>query len=54
MAMAKSAGAIGILVLTGESTKADAAGAQHLVDLFVQDVGELSGLLSQEGELTRC
>jgi HAD superfamily hydrolase (TIGR01450 family) len=49
MAMAKSAGAMGILVLTGETTKAEAADAKHLVDLVVQDVGELSELLALEG-----
>ncbi len=54
MAMAKSAGAMGILVLTGETTRDEAAKAKHLVDLVVQDVGELSRMLSQEGELTRC
>jgi NagD protein len=50
MAMAKSAGAMGILVLTGETTKSESAAAEHLVDLVVQDVGELSELLVLEGE----
>jgi NagD protein len=54
MAMAKSAGAMGILVLTGETTRAEAEKSKHLLDVVVEDVGELSRMLSQEGELTRC
>jgi HAD superfamily hydrolase (TIGR01450 family) len=38
MAMARRAGAMGVLVLTGETTAADAAGAQLPVDLIVPDL----------------
>lgn len=54
MAMARSAGAMGILVLTGETTREMAERSKQLFDLIVQNLDELSGLLSEEGELTRC
>ena len=46
MAMARAAGATGILVLTGESKNEDAQAANPPPDLVVQDVGELGQLLS--------
>jgi len=39
MAMARRAGAMGVLVLTGETTAADATGAKLPVDLIVPDLG---------------
>jgi NagD protein len=40
MAMARQAGALGVLVLTGESTAADAAGADVPLDLIVPNLEE--------------
>jgi NagD protein len=39
MAMARCAGALGVLVLTGETTPADAAEADLPVDIIVPDLG---------------
>lgn len=47
MAMARNAGALGVLVLTGEASAADAAAPDSPADLVVADVGELAGLLTQ-------
>ncbi len=45
--MARRAGALGVLVLTGETTPRDAAVASPAPDLVVQDVGELGSLLEE-------
>jgi HAD superfamily hydrolase (TIGR01450 family) len=50
MAMARRAGALGVLVLTGETTAEDAAGAQPSPDLIVRDVAGLGELLSAAAE----
>jgi NagD protein len=47
MAMARNAGGMGILVLTGETTRADVESANPKPDLVVSDVGELGALLEQ-------
>jgi NagD protein len=47
MAMARNAGAMGILVLTGETTTADVDAANPKPDLVVSGVGELGMLLEQ-------
>jgi HAD superfamily hydrolase (TIGR01450 family) len=47
MAMARNAGAMGILVLTGETTSANVEAANPKPDLVVNDVGELGQLLEQ-------
>ena len=47
MAMARGAGATGILVLSGESTPDQAQAANPQPDMVVQHVGELAGLLKQ-------
>jgi NagD protein len=44
MAMARNAGVLGILVLSGEATAAEAAALDHPPDLVVRDVGELGEL----------
>jgi NagD protein len=46
MAMARASGALGVLVLTGETT-ADQAAHSPLPDLVVKDLHELGRLLSQ-------
>jgi NagD protein len=47
MAMARNAGAVGILVLSGETTRAQAEAASPPPDLVVNDVGELGELLDR-------
>ena len=47
MAMARRAGAVGVLVLTGETTADDAADAQVPLDLVVSNLGEFGELLRQ-------
>lgn len=47
MAMARSAGAMGVLVLTGETTRADAAAADLPIDLVVQDLSVFGGRLKE-------
>jgi NagD protein len=47
MAMARNAGGMGILVLTGETTRADVEVASPKPDLVVNSVGELGTLLEQ-------
>lgn len=46
MAMARNAGGVGILVLSGETTRADVDAAEHRPDLVVRDVGEFASLLT--------
>jgi NagD protein len=46
MAMARRAGALGVLVLTGEATAADAAAQPQPPDLVLDDIGELGRLLA--------
>lgn len=45
MAMARAAGAVGVLVLTGESTREQAQTADPPPDLVIENVGELGALL---------
>jgi HAD superfamily hydrolase (TIGR01450 family) len=47
MAMARAAGAMGILVLSGEATREVAQAASPPPDLIVKDVGELAELLGR-------
>lgn len=47
MAMARSAGALAALVLTGEATAEEAAAMDHPPDLIVADVGELGERLER-------
>jgi HAD superfamily hydrolase (TIGR01450 family) len=54
MAMARSAGAMGILVLTGETTAEQARRTAPPPDLVVEDVGELGKLLARAKETVRC
>jgi HAD superfamily hydrolase (TIGR01450 family) len=54
MAMARAAGATGILVLSGETTAEQAAAAQPAPDLIVNHVGELERLLAPRGESIPC
>jgi HAD superfamily hydrolase (TIGR01450 family) len=48
MAMAQRAGALAVLVLSGEATAADAAKMDRPPDLIVSDVGELGRLIKQK------
>jgi NagD protein len=50
IAMAHGAGAMGILVLSGETTASQAALARPGADLVVRDVGELGRLIVRERE----
>jgi HAD superfamily hydrolase (TIGR01450 family) len=54
MAMARAAGAMGILVLSGETTADQAESANPRPDLVVADVGELARLLPQRTEAASC
>jgi len=55
MAMAGAAGAVGVLVLTGETTTEQAHDASPPPDLVLNDVGELGALLAQtKKEAVRC
>lgn len=47
MAMARGAGALGVLVLSGETTAEQAEQANPRPDLVARDVGELAGMLPQ-------
>jgi NagD protein len=47
MAMARNANAMGILVLTGETTAEQARAAEPAPELVVQSVGELGDLLAR-------
>lgn len=49
MAMARRAGTLGILVLTGETTAAEAAANDPRADLVVADLADLSVLLRKHG-----
>ena len=53
LAMARRAGALGVLVLTGEATALDAARQQPPPDLIVADVAEFGNKLraAREGRL---
>jgi HAD superfamily hydrolase (TIGR01450 family) len=51
MAMARSAGAMGILVLSGETTRQQAEAADPKPDLLVADVGDLDALLCGGSEV---
>lgn len=54
MAMARSAGALGVLVLCGETTAEQAQQSDPRPDLIVADVGELAGLLPGRTEGSSC
>jgi HAD superfamily hydrolase (TIGR01450 family) len=54
MAMARAAGAVGVLVLTGETTADHARAATPPLDLILNDVGELGTLLAKMKEAVRC
>ena len=47
MAMAQRAGAMSVLVLSGEATAADVQAMPHPPDLIVKDIGELGQLIQQ-------
>lgn len=47
MAMARRAGVLAVLVLTGEASAADAAASPEKPDLIVDDIGELGARLEQ-------
>jgi NagD protein len=52
MAMARAAGAVGVLVLTGETTAEQAHEASPPPDLILNDVGELGTLLAKSARST--
>jgi NagD protein len=54
MAMARGAGALGVLVLSGETTAEQVEHANPRPDLVVADVGELARLLRQRTEAASC
>ena len=54
MAMARAAGAVGVLVLTGETTAVQAREASPPPDLVLDDVGALGALLARAKETVRC
>ncbi|MDQ3440370.1 MAG: HAD-IIA family hydrolase [Planctomycetota bacterium] len=54
MAMARGAGALGVLVLSGETTAEQVEHANPRPDLIVADVGELARLLPQRTEAASC
>ena len=55
MAMARAAGAVGVLVLTGETTAEQAQDAEPSPDLVLNDIGELAPLLASAAkEVVRC
>ena len=54
MAMARGAGALGVLVLSGETTAEQVEHANPRPDLVVADVGELARLLPQRTEAASC
>ena len=47
MAMARNAGSLGILVLSGEATQADAEAANPPLDMVISSVGNLAELLTR-------
>jgi HAD superfamily hydrolase (TIGR01450 family) len=54
MAMARSNGVVGVLVLTGETTAEHARSAEPQPDLVVADVGELAAMLSSLRRTATC
>jgi NagD protein len=54
MALARAAGAMGILVLSGEATREEAEAMKPAPDLIVAHVGELSEKLTGDREVSRC
>ena len=54
MAMARGAGALGVLVLSGETTAEQVEHATPRPDLVVADVGELARMLPQRTEAASC
>jgi NagD protein len=54
MAMARAAGALGVLVLSGETTAEQVEHANPRPDLVVADVGEVARLLRQRTEAASC
>jgi len=54
MALARAAGAMGILVLSGEATREEAEAMKPAPDLIVAHVGELSEKLAGDREVSRC
>jgi NagD protein len=52
IAMARAAGALGVLVLSGETTRARAESAQPRADLIVENVAELGDLLAAARKAT--
>ena len=54
MAMARSAGALGVLVLTGETTAAQVESVSPPPDLVVHDIAALGRLLSKSRQVARC
>ena len=54
MAMARAAGAVGVLVLTGETTSEQAQDASPPPDFVLDDVGKLGTLLAKTKETVRC
>lgn len=54
MAMARAAGAVGVLVLSGETTAEQARQADPAPDLVVADVGELAALVMSKRRAVRC
>ena len=53
MAMARAAGAVGVLVLTGETTREQADEASPPPDLVLNDIGELGALLAKSRAKTK-
>src|SRR5688572_27025208 len=54
MAMARAAGAVGVLVLSGETTSEQAHSAEPAPDLVVADVGELTKILTSQRSVAKC
>jgi len=54
MAMARQAGALGVLVLTGETTAAEISQAKWPPDLVVKNLGELAEELQREWDVTQA
>ena len=53
MAMARLAGALGVLVLTGETTAADVSQVKSPPELVVNNLGELAEKLRREWDVTQ-
>jgi len=54
MAMARGAGALGVLVLSGETTAEQVEHANPPPDLVVANVGELARMLRRRTEAASC